>query len=143
MFYCAFKIFKEIIVMNLSNEKIKGYGSYYSENGLWEKISNVAIKAGQKVIYAVLLLYYVLVSPEVPIKYKSIIIGALGYFILPVDLIPDFIPVAGYSDDLAALIAVLKTVSVCITPEIIAQAQAKMKLWFGTVDKNKIENLDI
>lgn len=125
----------------LSNEEIKGYGSHYSENGLWEKIGNVAIKAGQKVIYAVLLLYYVLISPDVPTKYKSIIVGALGYFILPVDLLPDFIPVAGYTDDLAAMIAVLKTVSDCVTPEIIAQAKTKMKLWFGAVDK--IDDLDM
>lgn len=42
-----------------------------------------------------------------PGKHKMIIIGALGYFILPVDLIPDFIPVAGFTDDAAALIACL------------------------------------
>ena len=127
---------------NLSNEEIKGYGSNYSESGLWSKIGKVAIKAGQKLIYAVLLLYYVLMSPDVPMKYKSIIIGALGYFILPVDLIPDFIPVAGYTDDMAAVLAVLKTVSSCVTPTIRAQAQAKMRSWFGTIDESEIDEIN-
>lgn len=127
---------------NLSDEEIKGYGSNYSESGLWSKITNVAKKAGQKVIYTVLLLYYVLISPDVPLKYKSIIVGALGYFILPVDLVPDFIPVVGYTDDLAALAAVLKTVADCLTPEIEAQAEAKMKSWFGDIDKSKINEVN-
>ena len=47
----------------------------------------------------------------------------MGYFILPLDLVPDFIPVAGFADDAAALVAVIKTVFENITPEIKEKAR--------------------
>ena len=82
------------------------YQKHYSEKGLLEKIGATFKKAGLKVIYYVLLLYYVLNDENTPMQHKMIIIGALGYLILPVDLIPDFIPVAGFTDDAAALLLV-------------------------------------
>ena len=72
-----------------------------------------------------------------PGKHKMIIIGALGYFILPVDLIPDFIPVAGFTDDAAALIACLKTVSENVTPQVKSNAIKKLHEWFGNVESIK------
>ena len=57
-------------------------------------------KAGQSVIYASLLLFYVLQRPDVPKRVKIIVIGALAYFIAPIDAIPDFIAGIGYTDDL-------------------------------------------
>mgnify|MGYP003508487535 CR=1 FL=1 len=62
-----------------------------------------------------------------PLDTKALIIGALGYLILPVDLIPDFIPVAGYADDLEALLAVVKMCKEHITPEI----ERKVRKDFG------------
>ena len=76
-----------------------------------------------------LLLFYVLQSPDVPIAKKTIIIGALGYLILPFDFIPDFIPALGFTDDAAALAAALKTIKSSITPEIEAKAKAKANEW--------------
>ena len=84
---------------------LQRYQPRFNERGFWNKVKKVAIKAGAKLIYVALILYYELTDPTVSVKGKSIIIGALGYFILPVDLIPDAIPVAGYTDDLAALMA--------------------------------------
>ena len=128
--------------MELKEDKIRGYGNNYSDSGLWDKIANVAKKAGQKIIYAVLLLYYVLKSPDVSGKDKTLIIGALGYFILPVDLVPDFIPVAGFADDLAAVMAVLKIVWNNVTPAIRQQAKAKLVSWFGDIDEAEISSVD-
>ena len=101
------------------------YEKNYSENKFWDKLGTVAKKAGIKVVYAALLLYYVLKNPMTPRKDRNKILGALGYLILPLDLIPDWIPVAGYTDDLAALTWAIYTVAKCITPEVKEQAAAK------------------
>ena len=118
----------------MSNSKvpqnIESYQSNYSESGLWKKVKSVAKKAGIKTIYMVLLLHYVLKSPDVPLEDKAKIYGALGYFILPIDLIPDFIPAVGYSDDVAALAFALHAVWKNVTPEIKEQAQRKLREWF-------------
>ena len=104
----------------MSNSKvpqnIESYQTNYSESGLWKKVKSVAKKAGIKTIYMVSLLHYVLKSPDVPLEDKAKIYGALGYFILPIDLIPDFIPAVGYSDDVAALAFALHAVWKNVTP---------------------------
>ena len=120
---------------------IEKYQGVYSEKKLLSKLSRVARWAGQKVIYAVLLLYYVLESPDVSVADKSKIYGALGYFILPTDLLADFIPVAGYADDLAALILAVHAVSSNITPAIKAKAKAKLATWFKSVDDDKLNEI--
>ncbi len=112
--------------MGIGPKRLERYQKNYSEKGLWEKLAKVARKAGEKVIYAVLLLYYVLIDPKTPMSYKSVIIGALGYFILPMDIIPDFIPIAGFTDDLTALLACIKAVNACITPEIQQRAKDRI-----------------
>ena len=95
-------------------KNIGSYGGNYSEGGFW----SVVAKVSQKVAKPALTLYYVLMESSTPTRIKTLIIGALGYLILPVDLIPDFIPVVGWTDDLAALLAVIKMVKDYITPEI-------------------------
>ncbi len=107
---------------NKGSELVK-YKKYYSEEGLKDKIATYAKKAGSKVIYPVLLLFYVLQSKSIPVKTKMKIYGVLGYFILPADLIPDFAAGFGYTDDFTALIWVLNTISDSITPDIEAKAK--------------------
>lgn len=125
----------------IKTEDLGKYEKNYSEEGLWQKMGNVAKKAGLKTIYIVLLLYYVLKDPSTPKQYKAMIIGALGYFILPLDLIPDFVPVVGYSDDVAALAGALLAVAKCVSPEIENQAKAKLKEWFGEYDESEIADV--
>jgi uncharacterized membrane protein YkvA (DUF1232 family) len=55
----------------------------------------------------------------------------LGYFISPIDAIPDVIPFVGYSDDLGVLVAAVATVSTYITDDVKAKAKAKLQDWFG------------
>lgn len=94
--------------------ELSGYGDNYSDSSFWNKVK----KLGKKVLKPALQLYYVMKESSTPIDTKGLIIGALGYLILPIDLIPDFIPAAGYTDDLAALLAVVKMCKEHITPEI-------------------------
>lgn len=115
------------------------YQHAYSQDGLWKKLSRLAKKGCEKILYLALLLYYVLVSEEVGIKEKATIIGALGYLIIPVDLIPDFIPMAGYTDDLAAMVAAYQMIRSNITPAIKAKAEEKSKSLFGDFDVGKVE----
>lgn len=120
-------------------ENVEQYESHYSEAKFGAKLPRVARKAGSKLVYCLLLLYYVLKSPSVSRGDKSKIYGALGYFILPLDLLPDFIPMAGYADDLSAVLWALHTVWKNITPEIKAQAAAKTREWFGDFDQKAVE----
>jgi uncharacterized membrane protein YkvA (DUF1232 family) len=121
------------------DQDIEKYSHHYEDNAFWEKLQKFARKAGIKVSYAALLLYYVLKSPTTSGKDRAKIIGALGYFILPIDLIPDFIPVAGYTDDLAALVWGVYCVIKSITPEVKAQAAAKLHEWFGQFDDHELD----
>jgi len=72
-------------------------------------------------------LYYALKEPGMPLWAKTVIVGALGYFISPVGAIP----VVGYSDDLGVLLAAVVTVASCITDEIKAKAETQAFRWLG------------
>lgn len=124
-----------------SEEIIRRSSSSFNEKDLWGKIVSTAKKAGSKVIYGVLLLYYVLKAKETPKGDKLKIIGALGYFILPLDLIPDWIPVAGYTDDLAAITWAIYSVAKNITPEVKRQAKDKLREIFKDYDEKELDSL--
>ena len=94
------------------------FGKFFSDSYFWKKLQKKVKKIGMKVTYAALLCYYVLKSPDVSRKDKAKIYGALGYFILPLDLIPDYVPMMGYTDDLSALLYCLHSIWKNITPEI-------------------------
>lgn len=120
-------------------DNIERYQGDYSERGFWNKLKKVAGKAGVKVIYLALILYYELTDPKVSPKEKAMVIGALGYFIIPVDLIPDAIPVLGFSDDLAALMAAYSYVKGHLTPEVRLMARNKLCEWFDMPGSDPVE----
>ena len=89
--------------------EIQRYGTYFSEKSFWKKIERVAKKVGATVLRPVFTLYYMLQDEKVPLQHKAYIIGALGYFILPFDLIPESVlPIIGFTDDVAVMTFVLK-----------------------------------
>ena len=120
--------------MNNVPIKLENFRSEYSEQGLRDKLTRIARKAGAKVVYAVLVAYYAVQSDALSFSDKAKLYGALGYFILPVDLIPDTFLAMGYTDDMAALLYVLRTVSTNITPETKRKAEQKLREWFGSED---------
>lgn len=113
--------------------EIEKYGHYYSENRFWEKVLRIARKAGATVIRPAVLLYYLLQDENVPFKHKTYILGALGYFIFPFDLIPDgLLPIIGFADDIAVMSFVLNLIKDSITPEIKAKTDKKVMELLGT-----------
>jgi len=120
----------------------ENYSKYYSEESLWGKIKQYSKAAGEKVVYAVLLLFYVLNDKGVGIKTKISIAAALGYFIFPADAIFDLTPIIGYSDDLGVLLFALSQISSNITPEIKEKARTKLKEWFGNPNEEELLELE-
>ena len=77
----------------------KQYEKKYTEDSFWDKVVKFAKTAGREVIEKALWLYYAAQQPNTPLWAKTAIYGALGYFISPIDAIPDITPVIGYADD--------------------------------------------
>lgn len=113
----------------IDDEEIIQHKANFDENGenFWDKIKRYGIYAGSECIYYALLLYYSLSSEETPSKYKVLIYGALGYFISPLDLVSDLLPVVGYLDDISVLVGVLMTIKSLLTDKIIKQAKDKLE----------------
>lgn len=118
-----------------------GYASKFSESDFATKISKIAKRAGAKLVYAALILYYTLQSKNVSVADKAMIVGALGYMISPLDVIPDAIPIVGLTDDLAVLVFVLKKVWGSVEPAVKEKAKGKLSKWFDEDEMKEIDNL--
>ena len=105
---------------------------WYSAPRLWRTLAKAAASAGRKTLLTALTLFYCLQDRDTPTWAKGVIVGALGYLILPVDLIPDIIPGVGYGDDWGALVAALGTVAAYIKDEHKSKAAAQVLRLFGT-----------
>lgn len=115
------------------------YGNKFSKKEFVEKIARIAKSAGAKLVYAALILYYTLQSDKVSATNKAMIIGALGYLISPLDVVPDAIPIAGLADDLGVLVFVLKKVWTDVDPDIQVKARERLSKWF---DEDEIEEIN-
>lgn len=127
------------MLIKFNRKKLSKYEGKYSSHKLLNKIGKVAKKAGVKVVYAVLLLYYSLMDEHVTMKDKAVVLGALGYFILPFDLIPDILGPLGYTDDMTALTFALMTVWGNIKPETHETAKNRLREWFHEVDPEDLK----
>ena len=117
------------------------YKDNFSTKAFAEKISKIAKRAGSKLVYAALILYYSLQSKSVSMKDKALILGALGYLISPLDAIPDAFPILGLGDDLAVLTFALKKIWDNVSDEMREKAQSKLSKWFDEDEISEIYNL--
>lgn len=85
------------------------------ERGFWRKLKMVArhIPFAEDAVAA----YYCAFDPATPTRVRGVLIAALAYFVVPADLIPDFIPALGFTDDAAVLAIAIKLVASSIRPE--------------------------
>jgi len=87
----------------------------------WRKLQSVA--ASIPFTEELLTAYYCAFDHKTPMSVKATLFGALAYFVLPIDAVPDFLPVLGFTDDAAFLAAAIKMVADCIRPEHREAAQ--------------------
>jgi uncharacterized membrane protein YkvA (DUF1232 family) len=111
------------------------YERHYSEADFWAKLASSALAAGQETVRKALTLYFTARAATTPTWAKAIIFGALGYFILPFDAIPDFVPLLGYSDDLGMISAAALAVAAFMKPDHREQAEAMLTRWFGDLTR--------
>ena len=126
----------EFIEEQIENENFntKEYRDFFKDDSFWDKIKNYSLRIGLKGIYFALILYYLLQKNNIPLKEKTLILGALGYLIAPFDFIPDLLPGMGFVDDIGALTVVIKKLSKYIDEDVKYQAKSKLKEWFKDLD---------
>ena len=120
---------------------LKLYEKYFSENELLQKIGKLGKSIGATVLYPVFLLFNLLKSGDINLKEKAMIIGTLGYFILPLDLLPDALVGVGYADDVAALTAAVTALASCITEDIQNESKSQLRKVFGNFDEKALDSI--
>jgi len=124
-------------------DRLDRYRKEFSESKLVEKVNLVAKQVGAKTIYPVLLLYYAYKRKDTPGWAKKIITGVLGYFLMPFDMVPDFlIPLIGYTDDLSVLTFGLLALTAHIDENVIEQSRTKLTDWFGKEASETADEID-
>ncbi|MDB9741494.1 YkvA family protein [Akkermansiaceae bacterium] len=109
----------------------ENYEKAYSDESFGKKVKKYAKIAGKEVLGKALTQYETLKDDDTPKWAKTVIIGALGYFISPIDAIPDLSPIIGFTDDLGALAVAYGAVLIHIKEEHKQKAEAKLERWFG------------
>ena len=105
------------------DKMIDGQEKHYSDKKFLNKFANFGGGLGKKAMQAAATLYVALRSPDMPKSNKLIVLAALGYFIFPFDLIADFLPLAGLTDDTFVILTALGKVYLSITDEMKLEAK--------------------
>lgn len=116
--------------------------SKFSFLALWQKLNRYAKTAGVKVVYSVLLLFYAYRRKETPRWAKNIVLGTLGYFLSPIDALPDLTPIIGYTDDLGILAFGVVTIAGHINDEVKNRARNTLGKWFKNYDESELKEID-
>jgi uncharacterized membrane protein YkvA (DUF1232 family) len=128
--------------MNVMKDKLDKYRREFSESAFWKKLQKYSRQAGVKIVYTALLLFYAYKRKETPTWAKSIVIGVLGYFLAPIDIIPDLTPIIGYTDDVGVLSFGLVTIAAYVNEGVKDQARARLGKWFGQYDEQELQEID-
>jgi len=133
---------------NMTDKDTQQHNAYeeaYSDSGFRDKLTRFAKTAGKEVVEKALWLYYAMQEEKAPAWAKATIVGALGYFITPLDAIVDLTPGIGYADDLGVLALAVAAVATYINDDVRAKASERMREWFGddtaAIDDNTGKNV--
>ncbi|MBS63377.1 DUF1232 domain-containing protein [Salinisphaera sp.] len=113
-----------------SAAEVRDYAGQYSNTRFWTKVSRVAKRAGYELLEKALWLHYAAQRPETPRWARVTAYGALGYFILPMDAIPDWLFGFGLTDDLSALALAVAALSQYINDDVRRRTAQKLDQWF-------------
>jgi uncharacterized membrane protein YkvA (DUF1232 family) len=119
-------------------KNFRQYIEYYDELQLADKIKAVGKTVGAKVISYVLIMVILISDKNIPLKVRLVFMAALGYLILPTDLIADLLPAIGFTDDIAFLSYAISNAREYITPEVKGKAKEKLGQWID----NEAENVE-
>jgi uncharacterized membrane protein YkvA (DUF1232 family) len=106
-------------------------GEEISSVTFWRKLRGMVMVAGHKTLFSSLVLFNCLKDRDTPAWARGVIVGALGYLILPTDLIPDMLPGAGYGDDWSTIVVALGTVAAYIKETHKLRAKEQLDKLFG------------
>jgi uncharacterized membrane protein YkvA (DUF1232 family) len=118
---------------------IEKYIKYYDEHQLLGTLRIIGGKIGSQIVMYAIVMLILIRDNNVPAKVKITLMAALGYLILPTDLITDVLPVIGFTDDIAFLSYVISSTTEYITPEVKSKARKKMAVWI----KNDTEEAEV
>ena len=113
------------------NESMSEYAESYDDGKFLSVVKTYGKKIGGGVITKALELYYLLQRGGITNKIKLMIMGALAYLVCPVDLIPDVLPLVGWTDDAAAIGLVVNKLSSYIDSDIEGMAREKTEEILG------------
>jgi len=123
-------------------EDFNKYRNKFNKRRLAAKINRTFGSLGQKFVYSVLLMYNAYRHADTPAWAKNIIIGALGYFLSPIDAIPDLSPFLGYTDDLGIMSFGLVSIACYINDEVRATAVVQLRKFFGEIDEDIVSEVN-
>jgi len=104
---------------------------------LWQKLRRSAKRAGRQVVEHALVLHYAAQNPSTPSWARRAAYGAIAYFILPTDAVPDWLAAVGYTDDLGVLAAAIATLTQYIDEDARAKARERTQALLGKHDSQQ------
>ena len=122
----------------ITEKELQKYEQHYNESSFLDKVTKYGKLIGINALYKAVQLWFVMQKPDVPATTKTVIIGALGYLIAPLDFLPDLMPVLGYTDDFVAITFALIKVQGYIDEEVERKSKHLLAKIFGEEAVSKL-----
>jgi uncharacterized membrane protein YkvA (DUF1232 family) len=110
-------------------EREAGRESARGEAGLFRKFRAKLKRVGRRIPFAedILAAYFCTLDPATPNRVRLVLLGAIAYFVMPLDVLPDLLPLVGFADDAALLLAAVSQVAGSINESHREQARAALR----------------